>query len=67
MFKRQFSKVKGGKIKMISHLNKSLKGRGTPAVKKLDVEEVNEIDSKYLKEGRGMGYKKSIKPLQFKM
>lgn len=67
MFK--ISKVKGGRIGLINNLNKKLKGRGTPAVKKINVEELEQIDEEYNKNLKGEGVrkiKKSIKPLQFR-
>lgn len=69
MFK--LSKVKGGNVaymKKLSNITKS--GKGTPAVKKLPEQEINKIENEYNNTLKGKGvskYKKSIKPLQFKI
>ena len=69
----KLSKVKGGKVNLYNELNKikKINGKGTPALKKLDESELNEIeaDRGELNETRGRGKRpvaKSIKPLQFK-
>ena len=73
MFK--LSKVKGGRGGYIQKVNK-LMGKGTPAVKKIDenelnlFEEENNFEEKNKFKGSGTQtkkYKKSIKPLVFKM
>jgi len=69
MFK--LSKVKGGNVAYMKKLSNITKGRGTPAVKKLPEQEINEQDeNEYNNTLKGKGvskYKKSIKPLQFKI
>ncbi len=67
MFK--LSKVKGGNVAYIEKMKK-IKGRGTPAVRKIDNQEVISVDMD-LNNIKGSGikksYTKSIKPLVFKM
>ncbi len=68
--KSKISKVKGGKVGMHNMLYKKMMGKGTPAVKKMDENELKEFDNN-LKMQLGQGVKKqinkSIKPLQFKL
>ncbi len=70
MFKREFNKIKGGKVKLYKQFDKYYKkGYGSPAVKKLTDDEIKiqnlSISDKM--EGSGIIRKKSIRPLQFKL
>lgn len=64
MYSLKMSKLKGGKIGLKQKLY-NLKGKGTPAVKKSDEEEIKMMDNLSLN-GKGL-VKKNIKPLQFKL
>lgn len=65
MYSLKMSKLKGGKIGLKQKLYNLKSGKGTPAIKKLDEEEIKMMDNLSLG-GKGL-VKKNIKPLQFKL
>jgi len=70
MFKREFNKLKGGRVKLYKQFDKFYKkGNGSPAVKKLTDDEINiqNLSMSDKIQGSVVIRKKSIIPLQFKL